>query len=240
MTPAAVELALDVRKEIQARYEEADRLRCRAIEHAQTDVELAQRRFMLVDPNNRLVADTLEGQWNEKLRLLAKSREERESAREHDQLILDQAVHERLLAMMTDFKKLWTDPNTPNRERKRLLAHIIEDVTLVKLPAQGITKIHVRFKGGKMQTLTTMSPKSPGQQVKTQPGIVELGSWSISYSTIMSIPRSPSDSTSKVINREVPPAVVATTPASRPCGLPTSSTNTSCAHATTACESAGC
>ncbi len=52
MTPLAVELALEVRREIQARHEEADRLRCRAIERAQIEADLAQRRFMLVDPNN--------------------------------------------------------------------------------------------------------------------------------------------------------------------------------------------
>ena len=78
MTPAAVELALEIRREIEARHEEADRLRCRAIERAQIEADLAQRRFMLVDPNNRLVADTLEGEWNEKLRVLAKAREDRE------------------------------------------------------------------------------------------------------------------------------------------------------------------
>ncbi|UFX12858.1 hypothetical protein [Sinorhizobium meliloti] len=48
---------------------------------------------MLVDPGNRLVADTLEGEWNEKLRTLASAREERERGREHDQFILDKAVH---------------------------------------------------------------------------------------------------------------------------------------------------
>ncbi len=174
MTPTAVELTLEIRREIEARYEEADRLRCRAIERAQIEADLAQRRFMLVDPNNRLVADTLEGEWNEKLRMLAKAREDRERAREQDQLILDEAVRERLIAMTIDFNKLWADPDTPDRERKRLLAHIIEDVTLIKMPAEGTTKIHVRFKGGKIQTLTTMSPKSSAQQVKTQPGIVEL------------------------------------------------------------------
>ncbi len=79
-----------------------------------------------------------------------------------------------LAAMTANFGKLWANPDTPNRERKRLLAHIIEDVTLVKLPAEGTTKVHVQFKGGKIQTLTTMSPKSSSQQVKTQPGIVEL------------------------------------------------------------------
>ncbi len=80
MTPAAIELALEVRKEIEARHENADRLRCRAIERAQIEADLAQHRFMLVDPNNRLVADTLEGEWNDKLRMLANAREERERA----------------------------------------------------------------------------------------------------------------------------------------------------------------
>ena len=174
MTPAAVELALEIRREIEARHEEADRLRRRAIDRAQIEADLAQRRFMLVDPNNRLVADTLEGEWNEKLRVLSKAREDRERAREQDQFILDEAVRERLIAMTVDFNKLWVDPDTPNRERKRLLAHIIEDVTLIKMPAEGTTKVHIRFKGGKIQTLTIMSPKSSAQQVKTQPGIVEL------------------------------------------------------------------
>src|SRR3974377_2208848 len=99
MTPTAVELTLEIRTEIEARYEEADRLRCRAIDRAQIEADLPQCRFILVDPNNRLVADTLEGEWNEKLRLLAKARDDRERAREQDQLILDDAVRERLIGM---------------------------------------------------------------------------------------------------------------------------------------------
>jgi DNA invertase Pin-like site-specific DNA recombinase len=174
MTPAAVELALEIRREIEARYEEADRLRGRAIERAQIEADLAQRRYMLVDPGNRLVADTLEGEWNDKLRALAKAQEDRERARQEDQLVLDEAIRDRLVAMTTDFKTLWRDPSLPNRERKRLLASIIEDVTLIKLPAEGTTKIHIRFKGGKAETLMTQNPKSSAQQVKTQPEVVEL------------------------------------------------------------------
>jgi DNA invertase Pin-like site-specific DNA recombinase len=174
MTPAAVELALEIRREIEARQEEADQLRCRAIERAQVEVDLAQRRFMMVDPSNRLVADTLEAGWNDKLRTLAKAREERERARHDDQVVLDDAIRERLVAMTTDFKLLWADPATPNRERKRLLAHILEDATLIKFPAEGITKVHLRFKGGKTETLTTLNPKSSGQLVKTDSKIIEL------------------------------------------------------------------
>lgn len=174
MTPAAIELALEIRREIEARYEEADRLRHRAIERAQMEVDLAQRRYMLVDPANRLVADTLEREWSDKLRALAKAQEERERGRQEDLCVLNEEIHRRLVAVTTDFKALWLDPGVPNRERKRLLACIIEDATLIKFPEEGTTKIHVRFKGGRTETLTTLNPKSSAQQVKTQPRIVDL------------------------------------------------------------------
>jgi hypothetical protein len=174
MTPAAVDLALEIRREIEVRHDEADRLRLRAVERAQIDADLAQRRFMLVDPNNRLVADTLEGEWSDKLRTLALAREERQRGQQEDRRVIDAAIRDRLVAMTTDFKTLWRDPSLPNRERKRLLAYVIEDVTLIKMPAEGTTTVHVRFKGGKTETLTTQNPKSSAQQVKTQRTVVEL------------------------------------------------------------------
>src|SRR5579863_592231 len=174
VTPAAVELALEIRREIETRHNEADRLRLRAVERAQYAADLAQRRFMLVDPNNRLVADTLEHEWNDKLRTLANAREERERSQQQDRLALDDAIRERLIAMTTDFETLWRDQSLPNRERKRLLAHIIEDVTLVKLPEEGTTRIHVRFKAGRTETLMTQNPKSSAQQVKTRPEVLKL------------------------------------------------------------------
>jgi hypothetical protein len=62
------------------------------------------------------------------------------------------------------FKRLWSDPSIPSRERKRLLAYVIEDVTLTKLPREGTTKVHVRFKGGQTAALTTA--KTPEQVVQ--------------------------------------------------------------------------
>src|SRR5947209_1301668 len=144
------------------------------MERAQIEADLAQRRFLLVDPQNRLVADTLEREWNDKLRALAEAREERERARQRHPLVLDEAIGQRLKAMTVEFRKLWEDPSTPNRERKRLLAYLIEDVTLVKIPTERITKIHVRFKGGKTETLTAWNPKSSAQQIQTAPEVVAL------------------------------------------------------------------
>jgi DNA invertase Pin-like site-specific DNA recombinase len=174
MTPAAVELALEIRKEIEARYDEADRLRDRDVERAQFEADLAQRRFMMVDPANRLVADTLEADWNGKLRTLAKARDERERARRTDQVAIDEALRERLVTMTTDFGRMWSDPSLPNRERKRMLAYVIEDVTLVKLPREGTTRVHIRFRGGQTASLTTVNPKPSCEIVKTHSEVVAL------------------------------------------------------------------
>ncbi len=83
-------------------------------------------------------------------------------------------IHQQLMVMTKDFKKPWDDSSVPNRKRKRLLAYIIEEATVIKLPMEGITKIHVRFKGGKTETLTTLNPKSSAQHVRTAPTVVEF------------------------------------------------------------------
>jgi len=56
MTPMAIELSLAVQEEIQAQLEEADRLRRRQVERARYEADSARRRYMHVDPENRLVA----------------------------------------------------------------------------------------------------------------------------------------------------------------------------------------
>jgi hypothetical protein len=129
---------------------------------------------MIVDPANRLVADTLEADWNEKLRALAKAQDERERARRDHQVLIDNALRGRLVAMTADFKHIWTDTSVANRERKRMLAHVIEDATLLKNTEDGTTKIHLRLKGGRTETLTTNNPKPSWQKVKTSPEIVAL------------------------------------------------------------------
>jgi hypothetical protein len=70
MTPLAIEVALTVQQELVNRHEEADRLRRQHVDRARYEADLAQRRFLKVDPDNRLVADALEADWNEKLRAL--------------------------------------------------------------------------------------------------------------------------------------------------------------------------
>src|SRR6516162_3078466 len=71
MTPMTLEVTLAVQRELEARTAETDALRRQHLERTYYDAELARRRYMKVDPDNRLVADALEAEWNDKLRIHA-------------------------------------------------------------------------------------------------------------------------------------------------------------------------
>jgi hypothetical protein len=145
VTPLALEVALAVGDELRIRAEEVDGLRRQHVERARYETELAERRYRRVDPDHRLVADALEADWNQKLRALAAARETYERQRKEDQGLLDEARRTEILALATDFPRLWTDPSTPCREKKRMTRLIIEDVTLLR--GAELTA-HVRFRGG--------------------------------------------------------------------------------------------
>ena len=60
-------MTLTVQQELHTRLDETDRLHRRAVERARYEADLARRRYLQVDPANRLVADELEAQWNRAL-----------------------------------------------------------------------------------------------------------------------------------------------------------------------------
>ena len=156
VTHVAIEVALAVQNELTTRIEEADRLRYQQVERARYEADLARQRFMQVDPNNRLVADTLEGEWNDRLRAHTEAQQEHERLGATDRQLLSAQQRDRVLALATDFPRLWQAPTTSMRDRKRMIRLLVEDVTLLR--SNGIS-IHVRFKGGATKTFQLPTPK---------------------------------------------------------------------------------
>jgi F0F1-type ATP synthase membrane subunit b/b' len=169
ITPLALEVTLTVQQEIQARLDEVDRLHKKAVDRAQYEADLAQRRYLHVDPANRLVADSLEADWNIKLRALKAAQEEYEKRCQGDRLAISEEQRASITALAQNFPQLWQNPSTPDRERKRLVRLLLEDVTLIR--NDQITA-HVRFKGGITKTLTVPVPLNAWQQRATSPEIV--------------------------------------------------------------------
>ncbi len=162
VTPMSLEVALQVQAELEARADEAQALRGQRVQRARQDAELARRRFMEADPGNRLVVDVLEAEWNEKLRLLNQVQEELEQRRAQDHPELSDAQRKKILALATNFPRLWNDQKTPPRERKRIARLLLEDVTLTR--GEEIT-LCVRFRGGTSRCLT-LSLQKPAWQLR--------------------------------------------------------------------------
>jgi DNA invertase Pin-like site-specific DNA recombinase len=171
MSPLALEVALQVQDEIRIRVEEMDRLRKQQVERARYEADLARRRYMQVDPENRMVADTLEADWNDKLRLLKEAREEYERQCQKDRKVIDDKAREGIMALATDFPRLWNDASTACREKKRMIRLLIEDVTLKKLE-DGIASMSIRFKGGAIKLLNVQLPLKAWEQYKTSKELV--------------------------------------------------------------------
>jgi hypothetical protein len=169
VAPAAIEVALAVQEEIAHRIEEAKSLRRSQLERARYEAELARRRYLKVDPDNRLVADALEADWNDRLRQLDTLQREHERQRATDRGLLSEEARARILSLAKDFWRVWNDPRTAPIERKRMVALLIEDVTLVKADKNAI---HVRFRGGKTTSLAIDKPKPVALIRKTLPEVV--------------------------------------------------------------------
>jgi len=170
ITPMALDVTLSVQREVQSRLDEIDRLRHKQVERARYDVDIAQRRYMQVDPANRLVASVLEAEWNSKLRVLTDTQEEYERLRQADHIAVNDDAKSRITALAADFPKLWHDPNTPDRERKRMIRLLIEDVTLIK--KEDIT-VNVRFKGGAVTTKILPRPLPCTETRKTDTAVIQ-------------------------------------------------------------------
>jgi len=169
MQPMTLQVALAVQQEVEARVSETQTLRRKHVERAQYEAELARRRYMQVDPENRLVADSLEAEWNGKLRVLAEAQQQYDEQNQKQRLLVDAQTSEQLLSLAADFSRVWNDPGVEPRERKRIVRLLIEDVTLIN----GETiQVHVRLRGGATRSLTLVKPLPIAQIRKTKPEVV--------------------------------------------------------------------
>jgi DNA invertase Pin-like site-specific DNA recombinase len=170
LTPLALEVALTVQAEIEARAADADAMRASHVERARHRADLARRRYLAVDPGNRLVAGTLEADWNQALRALQAAQDDYDNA-STVAATLTETDKARIRALASDFPALWSDPVTPQRERKRMARLLLDDVTMTKTDR---IHLHVRFRGGQTTSLDVPIPPPAWQLRQTSPDTLAL------------------------------------------------------------------
>lgn len=147
-----VGLALDAAEQVTQRHTRAHRAAELAVQRAQYEADRAERAFHQVEPENRLVARTLEAQWETKLAALAEAQQALTTVRESRPPLPDRASLEQLAA---DLPRLWHDSATSLKDRKRLLRTVISDVTILPTPDRDEVRLGVRWHTGATDEITT-------------------------------------------------------------------------------------
>ena len=173
LTPAGVEAALVAAEAVIADRDAALSQWRNEVERARYQASLAERRYMAVDPDNRLVARGLEADWEAKLAALAAGQAElarKEAARPTD---LGPDERAALVRMGNDLDRVWQAPSTTGRDRKELLRTLLEEVVIDVDRAAGQARLTLRWRGGALSEVrVTLKARQP--TIRTDDDTIEL------------------------------------------------------------------
>jgi DNA invertase Pin-like site-specific DNA recombinase len=170
--PAHLETMLAALEVLEQERRSLDRRWQLQLERARYQVQLAQRQYDAVDPENRLVARELEKRWNEALVSLEGLEQEYAVAQRTDLAPLVEADREAIRELAADLPGLWNASTTTATDRKRLLRLVVQEVTLTADPETRCAAFTVAWSGG---TTTTHQVTCPpiGWHCVTDPNLVQ-------------------------------------------------------------------
>ncbi len=159
MVPSELELSLAIEREVDAKAQSMDRHWTLRIERAEYEARHAERRYKAVDPDNRVVARTLESEWERRLRELEQVRSDYERTKREHRVELTEQDRERVRTLARDLPKVWRSPTTRQADRKAMLRLVIEAVSLraVEVPRRE-TLMRVAWKSGAVSELHVPRP----------------------------------------------------------------------------------
>jgi DNA invertase Pin-like site-specific DNA recombinase len=154
VAPEKIALALQAADALTDRRSRQTRAVELRVERARYDAARAERAFHQCEPDNRLVARTLESRWEAKLRELADAEAELASQAAEP----SQPARADVEALARDIPRLWASPSTSHRDRKRLLRAMINDITLTSAPDQPEIHIGIHWRSGASDEITVLRP----------------------------------------------------------------------------------
>jgi len=150
LTPAQIELSLAALQELERQQTELAQQWQRRLEGARYAARLAQRRYEQVDPDNRLVARSLEADWETGLKEIQRLESELERLMKQQCTSLNENQRQVLCALAQDLPLLWQAPSTTCKQRKQLVELLIADVTLTRRDDQ--VCVQIRWHTNQLET----------------------------------------------------------------------------------------
>ncbi len=174
VTPASVEITELAIRRLETDHDAALEQWRLAVERARYEADRAERQYRAVEPENRMVARGLESQWEKRLHDLAAAEAELERRQQLRPRTLSQEEKNRMRALGSDLRNVWTAPSTTDRDRKELLRSLLEEVIVtVDRPAHQ-AHLTIRWRGGKLTEIDLPLPRSQPRGQRTDEDTISL------------------------------------------------------------------
>ena len=164
-------LALDAYDILQQREQQISTQWKLRLQRAEYEVQLAQKRYEQVDPENRLVASTLEQRWNDALIELEDVQNQIAELQQREHVITSRQRDE-VLKLAQDLPRLWKSKATSAKDKKRILQLLIQDITVEK-PKRGKVILHLRWQGGQCEDLAVELPRPAAERWRHSESLVQ-------------------------------------------------------------------
>ena len=174
ITPAAIEATRMSVEQLQSNHDAALSQWRLEVERTRFEAERAERRYRSVDPENRLVARGLEGEWETRLRAVADAETELHKRQQQRPAALGPAQLEALERLGCDLPKVWNAPTTTDRDRKELLRTLLEEAILNLKRAEGRAHLTLRWRGGAITMLDVPVPRFKPMGPRTDEDTISL------------------------------------------------------------------
>jgi len=177
LQPAELELALAALAELESRDQALLRQWQMRIERAEYEAALAERRYLEVDPSQRLVASTLERRWNDALLQLEDLKKQAAEFQHQEARVATPEQKAKVLALAKIYRGV-ACPTTQAKDRKRMLRLLLKDITVEKPSPSKQLSVHLRWQGGASTELNgaTPTPHRRSRAVSCRPGRQSPGS----------------------------------------------------------------
>ncbi len=148
LAPAALDVSLEVAADVERNRVQLESHWQSRLERAWYEVERARRQYDAVEPENRLVARTLEQAWEDHLRGLQQLEQEHRRVQQDQSPRLTTQECEQIRGLATDLPALWDAAVTTDEDRKQILHQLIEHVSLNVEGEGEWVEIQIHWAGG--------------------------------------------------------------------------------------------
>jgi DNA invertase Pin-like site-specific DNA recombinase len=148
LTPDRIALAVAALGEIEVETRTMERQWTLKRERARYDAERARRQYDAVEPENRLVARSLERVWEERLRRVDQIEQEYNAWHREQAVTISESDQQEILALGEDLPRLWDAPTTRSADRKQIVRLVVKEVTLDQKRRRGYVWIRIAWQTG--------------------------------------------------------------------------------------------